>query len=84
MDRGPEPGAARGAAAAEARAGVRRGTRPRVQAPAALPRRLVEVDVFAGRLEITERYGDDAAEALARELEKLGLPARRVFSAPCG
>ncbi|MBX5477107.1 MAG: hypothetical protein IRZ18_08320 [Clostridia bacterium] len=59
--------------------------RPAARASAAgLPRRLLEIDVFAGRLEITERYGDGAAEALARALDALGLPTERVFQSPCG
>lgn len=51
---------------------------------AALPSRMLEVDVFAGRLEIMERYGDGHAAALAEELARLGLPARLSFRAPCG
>lgn len=50
----------------------------------ALPARLLEIDVFPDRLEIVERYGEGAAEELARELSRLGLATALVFRAPCG
>ncbi|MBX6349977.1 MAG: hypothetical protein IRZ11_00510 [Clostridia bacterium] len=49
-----------------------------------MPRRLLDVDVFAQRLEIVERYGDGAADELARELARLGLATALAFRSPCG
>lgn len=76
--RAPGPGVADASPA-------RRPLARRAEAGAArLPRRLLEVDVFAQRLEIVERYGDGAADELARELARLGLATALAFRSPCG
>lgn len=48
------------------------------------PQRLLEVAVFAGRVEIVEHYGEGEAERLRQALRRLGVDARREFVAPCG
>jgi hypothetical protein len=50
----------------------------------ARPRRLLEVAVFDGQLDIVEHYGDGDAERLAELLLTFGLKAERRFHSPCG
>jgi hypothetical protein len=47
-------------------------------------RSTLEIAVYAGRLEITERFGDDQADKLISRLRSLGLNCELVFKAPCG
>lgn len=61
----------------------RRGRR-KAQATPELPRRMLEVQVFPGSLEVTERYGDDHARLLEEKLRELGLPVELLFRSPCG
>ncbi|MBT9260140.1 MAG: hypothetical protein KM310_10395 [Clostridiales bacterium] len=45
---------------------------------------MLEVQVFPGSLEVTERYGDDHARLLEEKLRELGLPVKLLFRSPCG
>lgn len=49
-----------------------------------LPRRLLEVAVLDGQLDVMEHYGDGDAERLVAVLERLGLRTRLRFHSPCG
>jgi hypothetical protein len=44
----------------------------------------LEIAVFPGRIEITERPDDLKAEQLIAELRELGVDCKLVFKAPCG
>jgi len=48
------------------------------------PRRLLEVALRNGGLDIMEHYGDGDAERLVQALERLGLKAELLFHSPCG
>lgn len=48
------------------------------------PRRLLEVALREGGLDIMEHYGDGDAERLARTLARFGLKAELIFHSPCG
>jgi hypothetical protein len=48
------------------------------------PRRLLEVALRQGGIDILEHYGDGDAERLVAALERLGLKAELLFHSPCG
>ncbi len=48
------------------------------------PRRLLEVALRDGGLDIMEHYGDGDAERLVQALARFGLKAELLFHSPCG
>jgi hypothetical protein len=48
------------------------------------PRRLLEVALREGGIDILEHYGDGEAERLVQVLARLGLKAECLFHSPCG
>ena len=53
-------------------------------AAAERPRRLLEVALRDGGLDIMEHYGDGDAERLVQALARFGLKAELLFHSPCG